>query len=326
MLLHRLRILRPRRQYDYEGYLCTLALPPAARAASFAVRAFNVETARVMDSAKEKPLQLMRLRWWRDALADALSKPVTTSESGDGGAPVRRKTGPGVNPAVAGHPVLRALTVTGATLASHEAAGVRACLERLTLAREADAGLESLPPSTEALIAYAQAAGGSVLQALMHCTPGALGERAGDGDSAAAAALDGARIIGSAVCLAALLAGTRHHLAAGRVYLPADVMSEVALKPESLRTEGASEAARKAFAAVAAAAQRCLADGRALRGRLTPTAARVLLPATPAGLYLDALSREGYNALADSLARRGGVVSPTSLQLRLAWAAWRGTY
>jgi NADH dehydrogenase [ubiquinone] 1 alpha subcomplex assembly factor 6 len=306
----------PHRQYDYEGYLCTLALPPAARAAGFAVRAYNIETAKVLDSAKEKPLQLMRLRWWRDALADTLPGAGQEAEAGDsGGASSRRKTA--VNPAVAGHPVLRALTAATASLASQDAAAVRACLERLTLAREADAGLEDLPPSTEALLVYAQAAGGSVLEALMHCTPGALDD---------SVALDGARAVGTAVCLAALLAGTRHHLAAGRIYLPVDIVADASLQLDSLRTQGSSDAARKAFSAVAQTAQRYLTDGRALRDRLTPPAAKVLLPATPAGLYLDALAGEGYNALADRLARRGGVVSPTSLQVRLAWAAWRGTY
>jgi hypothetical protein len=35
------------RKHDYEHYLCALQLPPQARAASFALRAFNVETAQV---------------------------------------------------------------------------------------------------------------------------------------------------------------------------------------------------------------------------------------------------------------------------------------
>jgi phytoene/squalene synthetase len=283
------------------------------------VRAFNVETARVLDSAKEKALQLMRLRWWRDALGDTLLSD-TPAGSVSPGAP-RRRSGV-VNPAVAGHPVLQALTTSTAALAPPSVAQLRACLERLTLAREADAGLESVPPTLEALLSYAQAAGGSLLEAVMHCTPGAL-DSCGD-DSCAA--LEAARQVGTGVCLAALLAGTRHHLAAGRVYLPADVLADAALQLDSLRTEGSSEAARKAFAAIAQVAQTQLATARALRASMTPSAARVLLPATPAGLYLDALQREGHNALGDAFARPGGVVSPISLQARLAWAAWRGTY
>lgn len=287
------------------------------------MRAFNVETARVLDSAKEKPLQLMRLRWWRDALGDTLPNELSAEASGAG--QPKRRSGV-VNPSVAGHPVLQALTAATAGLPPPSVAQLRACLERLTLAREADAGLESVPPSLEALLSYAQAAGGSVLEAVMHCTPGALDRRAHSPGDDACAALDAARRVGTGVCLAALLAGTRHHLAAGRVYLPADVLADTALQLDSLRTEGSSEAARRAFAAVAAVAQTQLAAARALRGSMTPAAARVLLPATPAGLYLDALQKEGSNALADALARPGGVVSPISLQARLAWAAWRGTF
>ena len=37
------------RQHDYTSFLCTVALPPAHRAAAFAVRAFNVETAQARD-------------------------------------------------------------------------------------------------------------------------------------------------------------------------------------------------------------------------------------------------------------------------------------
>ena len=289
------------------------------------MRAYNVETARVLDSAKEKALQLMRLRWWRDALGDTLPSDTTADGGGGGGAP-RRRSG-AVNPAVAGHPVLQALTAATSRLAPASVAQLRACLERLTLAREADAGLESVPPTLEALVSYAQAAGGSVLEAVMHCTPGALDSRGAQrsGDESCAA-LDAARQVGTGVCLAAILAGTRHHLAAGRVYLPADVLADAALQVDSLRTEGSSEAARTAFAAVAQVAQAQLASARGLRGSMTPSAARVLLPATPAGLYLEALQKEGHNALDDAFARPGGVVSPISLQARLAWAAWRGTY
>lgn len=39
--------LSPPRKYDHEHYLCCLLLPREARAASFALRAFNVEVAQV---------------------------------------------------------------------------------------------------------------------------------------------------------------------------------------------------------------------------------------------------------------------------------------
>lgn len=40
-------VCHPPRKYDHEHYLCCLLLPREARAASFALRAFNVEVAQV---------------------------------------------------------------------------------------------------------------------------------------------------------------------------------------------------------------------------------------------------------------------------------------
>ena len=59
------------RQHDYEAYLCTLALPKEHRLTAMALRAFNVETAQALGATKEPHLALMRLRWWKDAVAAA---------------------------------------------------------------------------------------------------------------------------------------------------------------------------------------------------------------------------------------------------------------
>ena len=56
------------RSYDYHHYLCVLELPPNMRKAAFALRAFNVETARVMDVAADPKIGLMRLVWWQEAI------------------------------------------------------------------------------------------------------------------------------------------------------------------------------------------------------------------------------------------------------------------
>ncbi|KAG0588900.1 hypothetical protein KC19_2G276900 [Ceratodon purpureus] len=63
------------RSNDYENYLCALHLPAGPRAAAFALRAFNIETAQAGDM-KETNLAMMRLAWWRDAV-DGLYKKKT---------------------------------------------------------------------------------------------------------------------------------------------------------------------------------------------------------------------------------------------------------
>ncbi|KAL9974858.1 hypothetical protein ACROYT_G011954 [Oculina patagonica] len=56
------------RNLDYENYLCVLLLPKSSRASVFAVRAFNVELARIQDVVSEQTIGRMRLQFWRDSL------------------------------------------------------------------------------------------------------------------------------------------------------------------------------------------------------------------------------------------------------------------
>ncbi|XP_072266991.1 NADH dehydrogenase (ubiquinone) complex I, assembly factor 6 isoform X1 [Pyxicephalus adspersus] len=58
------------RKRDYEGFLCTLLLPPESRHSVFALRAFNVELSQVKDSVSQKNLGLMRMQFWKDTLQE----------------------------------------------------------------------------------------------------------------------------------------------------------------------------------------------------------------------------------------------------------------
>ncbi|XP_048882667.1 NADH dehydrogenase (ubiquinone) complex I, assembly factor 6 isoform X1 [Brienomyrus brachyistius] len=58
------------RTRDYDGFLCSLLLPSAARRASLALRAFNVEIAQVKDLVTQKSTGLMRMQFWRMAVED----------------------------------------------------------------------------------------------------------------------------------------------------------------------------------------------------------------------------------------------------------------
>ncbi len=58
------------RAADYDRYLSVLFAPKEARAALFALYAFNYEVAKTAESVSEPTLGLIRLQWWRDAIAE----------------------------------------------------------------------------------------------------------------------------------------------------------------------------------------------------------------------------------------------------------------
>ncbi|XP_031432130.1 NADH dehydrogenase (ubiquinone) complex I, assembly factor 6 isoform X1 [Clupea harengus] len=58
------------RSRDYDGFLCTLLLPEAARRSALALRAFNAELAQVKDSVSQKTIGLMRMQFWKTAVEE----------------------------------------------------------------------------------------------------------------------------------------------------------------------------------------------------------------------------------------------------------------
>lgn len=57
------------RNHDYENFLATLLIKGRSeRRAAFAVRAFNVEIAKVAGSVSDDKLGQMRLKFWSDSL------------------------------------------------------------------------------------------------------------------------------------------------------------------------------------------------------------------------------------------------------------------
>lgn len=57
------------RRHDPDRFLASLQMKPAARPALWALYAFNHEIARTREVVTETTIGLMRLQWWRDALA-----------------------------------------------------------------------------------------------------------------------------------------------------------------------------------------------------------------------------------------------------------------
>ena len=122
------------RQHDTDRYLTALFAAGERREALFALYAFNLEIARIREAVSEPMMGLIRLQWWRDALA----------ETGQG--------------ATRAHEVMRPLAMA---IAAH---GLTLPLfERLIVARERD--LDPEPPADLAdLVAYARETTGTLTE------------------------------------------------------------------------------------------------------------------------------------------------------------------
>ncbi|KAL8780553.1 MAG: hypothetical protein Q9213_006419 [Squamulea squamosa] len=65
------------KQYDHPSYILTTFLPPRLRPACLAIRAFNLELARIPDASSSAPVRSMRYQFWRDTITSTFAhKPV----------------------------------------------------------------------------------------------------------------------------------------------------------------------------------------------------------------------------------------------------------
>jgi len=66
-------LTRGLRENDYASYVCQAFIPPPSRDAYIAIRAFNVEVARIADTTSTPTIGMMRMQFWRDTITKALS-------------------------------------------------------------------------------------------------------------------------------------------------------------------------------------------------------------------------------------------------------------
>jgi phytoene synthase len=181
------------RRFDRERWLCTLFAPEAARPTLLALVAFGTELGRVREQAREPHMALVRLQWWRDALAEAKA-----------GAP-------------RAHPVCRALV---APLARDPA--LEALLGAMVDAREKD--IEEWPfADLGELAAYAERSSGSLAEAMLRAAAPAAPE----------AGLAAARRIGGAWALVGLLRAAPHLAAMRRCALPSAGFARLGIDQEA---------------------------------------------------------------------------------------------
>lgn len=174
------------RDYDADRYLASMVMPQAARPALWALFAFNHEIAKTREVVTETQLGLIRLQWWRDALA-------AIYEGGEGAVPV--------------HEVVQPLA---AAIKAYDLP--RDLLERVIFAREFD--LEDRSPADMAgLLNYADYTVTPLLQ---------LAERIISGADISAGE---ARKIAVPYAVTGLLRAVPFHARQRRCYLPQELLT-----------------------------------------------------------------------------------------------------
>lgn len=282
------------RNYDYHHYLCLLELPPNMRKSAFAIRAFNVETARAMDIASDPRIGLMRLLWWQEAIDKIFSNKLIE------------------------HPVAQAL---GSVLSEHKIN--KSWLKRSVEARINDAKREvtDIPQAVEDLERYAE----DTMSTILYSTLQAGGINSTVADHAASH-------IGKASGLLLLIKSLPYHV--GRnchfPYIPLKVAENHGLlvnrSGQSEIVMDSREGLCNAVFEMASVANAHLEKARELAGKVPSEARPVLLPAVPTQVVLDTLSHVNFDVFDPRLGRGILGAPPLWYQLKLKWYSWRGKY
>ncbi|KAJ7944782.1 NADH dehydrogenase (Ubiquinone) complex I, assembly factor 6 [Quillaja saponaria] len=282
------------RNYDYHHYLCLLELPPAMRKAAFALRAFNVETSRAMDVASDPRIGLMRLVWWQEAV-----DKIYANKSIE-------------------HPTAQALS---SVVAENKIS--KSWLKRSVEARINDARREAtdIPESIEELEKYAE----DTVSTILYMTLQAGGIRSTAADHAASH-------IGKASGLLLLLKSLPYHASRNLhfSYIPVKVASKHGLLVKQGGQQeiliDSREGLCDAVFEMASVANAHLQKARKLAESVPTEALPVLLPAVPAQVLLDSLTRVQFDVFDPRLTR--GVLGrpPSWFQFKLKWSSWRGKY
>ncbi|RHY87050.1 hypothetical protein DYB37_011791 [Aphanomyces astaci] len=133
------------RKLDYDHFLCGLLLPTPSRDAFYAIRAFNIEIARIKDSSRTNPgAGKLRIQWWRQRLHDLFDKRNAASAPTD-------------------HVVLAELHA-----AIHKHQLTQRWFDRILEAREMDLEVDN-PTSMRDLDMYAEKTAASMLHLTLEC-------------------------------------------------------------------------------------------------------------------------------------------------------------
>lgn len=249
------------RRHDRDRFIGTLFAPSDRRDDLCALYAFNLEIARVREAVREPMMGRVRLQWWRDTLEAIYS----------GAAPPK-------------HPVAEPLAeaIKGRGLS-------RLHFERLLDAREADMNDEP-PADLAALEDYAEGTSAALTALALEVL-----------DAADEPSRQAGRHAGIAFALAGLLRAVPFHAAAGRLYLPADLLERHGVKAHAVLAAKPSDGLRRVAEEVAALAARHLAEAR--RAKAARRAVPALVQAAMADDYLSRLRKAGFDVFHPGVAR-----------------------
>lgn len=269
----------------------------------FAVRAFNIELARVGHGGRDVESGLLQLRfqWWREALNDVYK----------GGDPAK-------------HPVMLA---TADAIAKHRLS--RYHFRKIIDAREEDVLQTGPPLSLKQLEQYCE---GTACQLLLlqlgveASRPGAL--EAAEVQSGAPlpdhiVGVTGA--LGKAIGLTILLRGTTHHAQKGKSYFPRDLCTAHEVSSRTILRGEASEGVRKVVQEVAETAGTYLQQARLYNHQLSRRQKMLLLQSLACRNYLRALRNCNYDPFHPSLQGSSGV-SPLRYVLQVKWHQLLGSF
>ena len=240
---------------DKDRYLATLFAPERYRAPLFALYAFNAETARVRERAREPMPGEIRLQWWRDVLAGA--------GIGDAGA----------------HPVAAALLDTVA----------RFNLPLQPFADLLEARAFDLYDDPMGSIGELEGYAAKTSSAVM----GLAARILNDGNDPGIGTLT--RHAGIAHAIGSLLGVFAVHASRRQLYLPLDLLHRHGVRAEDAFAATATPELLAALADLRARARSHMADARKDLEVMPPAMAPALLPAALTGPMLDRMERRGYD-------------------------------
>ena len=239
------------RDGDPDRYASALFAPQSARAALFALYAFNVELARAAEQVSEPQLGEIRLQWWRDALERASVGEAT------------------------GHPVADAV---GSVVRHYPSS--RDSLAGLIDARSFDVSEKIMPDST-ALDDYLGRTAGALFRLAAEVS--APHRTAGIEPAVRAA--------GIAYGLTGLMRALPVHASLGRVDLPAETLRSHGTSPERVLAGQKSEGLTDVLAEFRETARVALKSAMAHVATLPRETQKAFLPLALVDPYLSALRK-----------------------------------
>ncbi|XP_028392334.1 NADH dehydrogenase (ubiquinone) complex I, assembly factor 6-like [Dendronephthya gigantea] len=256
------------RQYDFENYLCCLLVNKQRRPAIFAIRAFNVEIAKICDSTTVETIGKMKIQFWRDTLDSIFTK---------GNCP--------------DHPVSKMLqnAVEDYNLSKH-------WFTRILDGREEN--LHDNPFSNiEDLENYAE----KTISSILYLTLEGLGVKDTNADHCASH-------LGKAIGIVTLLRSTLYHAKSRRVLWPSDVLIQQQLSQEDVLRGKNLPAIKEATYQLASRAHVHLNKARALSSGVPKLGFRSFLPAVSCNSFLESLQQADFEIFDSKLQQRNNLL------------------